>query len=132
MSKKTHVVDTSVILRWLTRDHETCYVKAAAFWLDVREGRCTAFIPEAILLECLVILAKSYSVPRIEAVQQIEAILAMKHVVVDSRTEVLAALHLMAAHPISFADALVIAYSDAKSAVIESFDQDLLKAAKRR
>lgn len=131
MSRKTHVVDSNVILRWLTRDHEAYYAKAAAFWLEVREGRAVAYIPEAVLLECLFILAKAYSVPRVEAAHQIEALLALKNVVVDSRAEVLAALQLMTVHPISFADALVIAYARAKSATIESFDQDLLKAAKR-
>lgn len=131
MSRKTHVVDSNVILRWLTRDHEAYYAKAAAFWLEVREGRAVAYIPEAVLLECLFILAKTYSVPRVEAAHQIEALLALKNVVVDSRAEVLAALQLMTVHPISFADALVIAYARAKSATIESFDQDLLKAAKR-
>lgn len=84
-----------------------------------------------MLLECLFILAKSYAVPRVEATAQIESLLMIKGVVIDSREEVLEALRLMGQHPISFADALVIAYAKAKGAVIESFDNDLLKAAKR-
>lgn len=131
MSRKTHVVDTDVILRWLTRDHDTYYAKAAAFWLEVREGRCQAYIPEAVLLECLFILAKSYAVPRAEAAAQIESLLMIRGVLIDSRDEVLEALRLMGRHPISFADALVIAYAKAKGAAIESFDSDLLKVAKR-
>lgn len=129
-ARKTFVVDTNVILRWLIRDHEAYFERAARFWNDVREERCAAHVPEGILVECFFVLTKSYRVPRAEAALQMQRLLSMRAVTMDARAVALAALDLLLRRNISIADALVIAHAAENDASIQSFDEDLIKAAR--
>jgi predicted nucleic acid-binding protein len=129
-ARKTHVVDSNVILRWLLRDHEAYFEQAARFWNEVREEHCFAHIPEGILVECFFVLTRSYKVPRAEAALQLQRLLSMRAVSMDARPVALAALDLLLQRNLSIADALVIAHARAHDVGIQSFDQDLIRAAR--
>jgi len=125
------IIDANVILRWLLNDHPELSPRAAEFWDAVRGGECKAFVPEAVLAECVYVLIKSIKVPRAEVSEVLQKLISMRGVTVGNRKAVLSALKLFGESNLSFVDTLVAAHAVSSGAAIMSFDQELLKVARR-
>ena len=128
--ENTSVVDTNVILRFLLKDDEALSPKAKVFWDEVLDGSRSAFIPQAIVAECVFVMTRMAKVPRHEVSGKLLRLITLRGVATESRDIAVRALRLFADWPaISFVDALLIAHSEQRRADIISFDRDLIKTA---
>lgn len=123
------IVDTNVIVRFLLKDDAALSPKAKLFWDEVIAGSQSAFVPQAIIAECVFVMARVARIPRAEISSNLLQLILTRGVSTESREVVVRALRLFASHAIGFADALVIAHAEDRKAAIMSFDKDLLKTA---
>lgn len=128
--KKTNVVDTNVILRFLLADHEAHYRHAEAFFSKVQAGTVSAFVPECVIAECVYVLQKVYGVPDNEITEKLIALLAYRGMTGSHVPPMREALRRFAADRISIVDALVLTVARHKGWDLESFGLRLQKLAR--
>lgn len=108
------------------REH---FARARAFFEPVREGTDLAYLPAAVLAECIYVLTRAYKVKREDAAGKLLALLDYRGVVVESPA-VRHALTLYRDGKVDFVDALVAATARERGWRVFSFDRDLEKLAK--
>ncbi len=128
---KTLLPDTNVILRYLLQDDENQYQKACSIFNEIRQGNRGAIILESVLVECVYILLKFYSVPRKDISKQLQGILHYKGIVNPDRDALIAALRIFEGTKFDTVD--IILFTKAKHQDMEafSFDRDLQKLSKK-
>jgi predicted nucleic acid-binding protein len=62
--KSTSVVDANVIVPPLLGNERAHSQRARAFFEPVREGSASAYIPAAVLAECVYVLTRAYGIAR--------------------------------------------------------------------
>lgn len=119
--------DTSVIVRYLTKDHETLFAKAKAFFDGVLEGRSWAVILESVVAESLYVLTKVYKVPKEEAAQGMIAILRYKGIVNPDKDRIIEALKLFSSRRLGLSDCTLCIKASRMGFSLLSFDEELMK-----
>ncbi len=104
---KSKLPDTNTILRYLLRDQEAPYLKAAAFFEDVLKGKETAIILESVLVECVYVLTKFYKVPRAETADILIRLLGYKGIMNDDTRELSESLAMFAGSALDIVDCLL-------------------------
>lgn len=127
--KNTSVVDANVIVSLLLADERAHFERARAFFEPVREGGESAYIPSAVIAECIYVFTRVYGVKREEAATKLLALLDYRGVTVESPA-VRQALALFRDRKVDFVDALVAATARERGWRVFSFDRDLEKLAK--
>jgi predicted nucleic-acid-binding protein len=102
---------------------------ARAFFEPVREGETSAYIPAAVVAECIYVLTRVYRVTREDAATKLIALLDYRGVVTESPA-VRQALTLYRDNKVDFVDALVAATARERGWQVFSFDRDLERLAK--
>jgi predicted nucleic acid-binding protein len=122
------VLDTNVLIRYLTEDDEEQSSRALALLQEVEARRRSVFLPEAILVETIRVLSapRSYAVDREVIRARLLTILAMPGVTMANKHIYQDSLDLYVAYSrLSFEAALCAAYArsgDDKTVI--SFDRD--------
>ena len=93
--------------RYLLKDKEDLYGKAATVFEDVRTGKETAIILESVLVECVYILTKFYKVPRSEAADILTRFLGYKGIMNQDLRELTESLATFAGSTIDIVDCLL-------------------------
>ena len=104
---RSKLPDANTILRYLLRDQEDIYVKAAAFFEDVITGKETAIILESVLVECVYVLTKFYKVPRAETAEILIGLLGYKGIMNDDTRELSESLAMFTASTLDIVDCLL-------------------------
>ena len=73
--KSTSVVDANAILSLLLGGERVHFHRARTFFEPVREGTAVAYIPAAVLAECVYVLTRVYKVPRVDAATKLLSLL---------------------------------------------------------
>lgn len=81
--------DTSVVVRYLTRDDEPLYLRAKEFFDNVRVGSIKAVIIESVIAECIYVLTKIYKVPKQKAAESLSDILHYRGIANHDQKELL-------------------------------------------
>ncbi|MFC1591053.1 PIN domain-containing protein [Thermodesulfobacteriota bacterium] len=128
---KTLLPDTNVILRYLLQDDGNQYKKAFGLFEEIRQGNRNAVILESVLVECVYVLLKFYSVPRNDICTQLQGILHYKGIVNQDRDALVEALKIFAETKFDIVDTIL--FTKAKHYDMEafSFDRDLQKLSKK-
>jgi predicted nucleic-acid-binding protein len=126
MQNKT-LIDTNVILRFLTMDNETYYRKSCNIFSDIEKGKIKAFIPEFILAETVYVLKRIYNVSKKDIAFALKQLLMIKNINCENKMVVFEALDIYAEKNIDFADSLLCAKMKIENYEIISFDKDLSK-----
>jgi predicted nucleic-acid-binding protein len=122
--------DTNTILRYLLKDQEDQYRKAAAVFEDVRMGRETAVILESVLVECVYILTKFYAVPREETATVLARFLGYKGIINEDREDLIQALRLYGGSRLDIVDAILHTKAKSNHLALFTFDKALDKQQK--
>jgi predicted nucleic acid-binding protein len=125
----TSVVDANVIVSLLLGSERRHFEQARAFFEPVREGEASAYIPAAVLAECVHVLTRVYKVSRADAAAKLLMLLDYRGVMIESAA-VRWALALYRDHNVDFVDALVAATAREHRWHVFSFDRDLARLAK--
>jgi predicted nucleic-acid-binding protein len=119
--------DTNVIIRYLTRDVESLYIRAKEFFDDVKEGRAKAVIIESVVVECIYVLTKIYKVPKDKAAEGLIDILHYKGIANPDQKELIHALTLFSGRNIDIVDCILCVKAKGHGMSLLSFDDDLNK-----
>jgi predicted nucleic-acid-binding protein len=119
--------DTNVIIRYLTRDVESLYIRAKEFFDDVKEGRAKAVIIESVVAECIYVLTKIYKVPKDKAAEGLIDILHYKGIANPDQKELIHALTLFSGRSIDIVDCILCVKAKGHGMSLLSFDDDLNK-----
>lgn len=125
----TSVVDANAIVTLLLGGRRVDFERARAFFEPVRTGDASAYIPAAVLAECIYVLTRIYKVERAEAATKLLSLLDYRGVISESPS-VRGALTLYRDRNVDFVDALVAATARDKGWRVFSFDRDLERLAK--
>jgi predicted nucleic-acid-binding protein len=127
--KNTSVVDANVIVSLLLGSERAHFERARSFFEPVREGAESAYVPSAVIAECIYVLTRAYKVKREDAAGKLLALLDYRGLTVESPA-VRHALALYRDGKVDFVDALVVATARERGWRVFSFDRDLEKLAK--
>ena len=125
MKKRSSLVDTNVILRYLLADHPQFYEKAKDLFEKVRFGTEKVIILESVLTECVYVLMKFYKVPKEEVTDKLSALLRYRGVANDDKSVQLEALVIFAIQNIDMVDAILLARARIGQYNLISFDKDV-------
>lgn len=122
------VIDTNVIIRYLTQDDPEQARRAFALLERIEDGQLTALLPEGVLVEAVQVLSarRLYNVSREVIRLRLGALLRLSHIRLPNKRTCLRAFDLYAEYPrLSFVDALCVAHAQRTAgASVISFDRD--------
>lgn len=122
---ETSLPDTNVIIRYLTRDVESLYVRAKEFFDEVKDGRVKAIILESVIAESIYVLTKVYAVPRARAARSLIDILRYKGIANGDKKALIRALALFSERNLDIVDCILCVKAAEPERALFSFDQDL-------
>ena len=127
--KSTSVVDANAILALLLGGERVHYHQSRDFFEPVREGTASAYIPAAVVAECVYVLSRIYKVTRADIAAKLLGLLDYRGVSTESPA-VRHALTLYRDRNVDFVDALVVATAAERNWAVFSFDRDLERLTK--
>ena len=127
--KSTSVVDANAILSLLLGGERAHYRQSQEFFEPVREGTALAYIPAAVVAECVYVLSRIYKVTRADIASKLLGLLDYRGVSTESPA-VRHALTLYRDRNVDFVDALVVATAAERNWRVFSFDRDLERLTK--
>ena len=122
------VIDTNVLLRYLTQDHPEHAELALNLLQRIEAGERSVLLPEGVLVETVQVLSSKrlYDVSR-EVIQlRLAEIIRMSALRMPNKRLYLRALEVYAGQPrLSFVDAMLVAYAEREADItVVSFDTD--------
>ena len=124
------LLDTNVIIRFLTGDDEKLFAKSVAIFRKIERGETEAVILDTVLMEVLFVLTKLYGFPKSEVVRDLKALLTLPGVVNADKVVLAEALTIHEEKNLDFVDALICAKSRLQGYGFLSFDEKLKKRCK--
>ena len=121
------LLDTNILVRFLTRDHEEHYLKSIEIFKSIESGEIDALVPNFIIAEVVYVLKRIYKVETEKIAHLLKKILMYEHIYTDNHLITLEALDIYANKNIDFADALLCAKKNLEGYEVISFDKDIAK-----
>jgi len=81
LKKNFYLIDTNIVIRFLTRDHQELSNKSAEIFKKIEKGEIKAKITESVLAEIVYVIMKIYGKDREYTADVINKILALKGIV---------------------------------------------------
>jgi predicted nucleic-acid-binding protein len=122
-----YLLDTNVIIRFLTGDDEKFLQKSMEYFKDIELAKIEVEILEGVLMEAFFVLTKFYKLPKKDVILDLKTILALNGVVNNNKTILHEALSIVENKNIDFVDALICAKSKLQGYGKLSFDADVKK-----
>lgn len=130
---KSCLVDTNLIIRFLTGEPEKPAVRAKDLFAANESGELTLKVVSLVVAEVVFVLSgKVYGYDRDEVVSALIPFLQSPSLDVEKREVVLLALKLFRDHPIDYVDACLAAEARLAGHAVASFDADFKKIPKLR
>ena len=124
LKKNFYLVDTNIVIRFLTKDHKELSEKSAELFKKIEKGEIRAKITESVLAEIVYVITKIYGKDRAFTARTIKKILDLKGIVNRDKSQLKKALNIFANQKIDIVDSLLL--SRAKNCLgVLSFDKDL-------
>ncbi len=105
------ILDTSLILRFLTGDSTEKKEKFKKLIKDTTSGKGTLLVPLIVIIEMVYVLEKIYGIKKEEVRVKVESLLSLPSVEIESEDVVLESLRIYAEENLKFGDAMVLAKS---------------------
>ena len=119
-------IDTSVFIRFLTRDDQQKFNDCVRFFELVEEGKIRPYTSNIVILEIQFVLVKLYNFPKDKVLLDIEKLLSLRNLTLIDKTDTIKALALYKKHNIKFADCL-IATQVPTSTKLVTYDEEFSK-----
>lgn len=123
---KRRIIDTNVLVRFLTQDDEGLADKAEKIFRQA--GKYELEIPDYIICEMVWVLLAVYELPKTEVIEKLQGLVNFEAFAVN-RKVVSKAIEIYERFSISFVDALLLAQGDMEGKQVVSFDERIAKAA---
>jgi predicted nucleic-acid-binding protein len=128
LKKNFYLIDTSVVIRFLTKDHQRLSNESAEIFKKIEKGDIRAKITESVLAEIVYVIMKIYGKDREYTANVIKKILALKGIVNHNKAQLKKALRIFENQKIDIVDALLLS-REKQCLGILSFDKDLKREA---
>jgi predicted nucleic-acid-binding protein len=119
--------DTNYVIRYLVNDDPVLFEHAKDFFDEVYSGRREVRLLESVLVECVYVLEKFYTVPRAKIADTLIGFLNYKGVVCERKNDLAEALLFYKEGKLDIGDCILVAFSHSHRAALKSFDKALLK-----
>ena len=129
---KESIIDTNVLLRYLTADIPEQAARCRNLFCRVLDGEEIVEIPLLVLAETVWTLTKYYKQPKGDVVESLGIILKTQGVKVRDKKVIIDALDLYKNSNISFTDAYLATFARTNNKAIYSFDRDFDKSGALR
>ena len=120
----TYLIDTNVIIRFLVGDHPEHLAIATEIFIKIEQGEYEVEILESVMMEVLFVLTKFYKLPKVEVIEDLKKIIALRGAVGD-KVLLIETLNIIETKNIDFVDALICAKSRLQGYGKLSFDKDV-------
>lgn len=124
MKKNFYLIDTNIVIRFLTKDHKELNEKSAEIFKKIEKGEIRAKITESVLAEIVYVIMKIYGKDRTFTANTIKKILDLKGIVNRDKNQLKKALNIFANQKIDIVDSLLLSRANQCLGVL-SFDKDL-------
>ena len=121
------LIDANVLLRYLLRDDPDLYARSIQVLEKVRTGEQTAIIPEGVLVECVYVLLKVYSVERETIADRLIGLLSYRGIANSDKKVFIQALTFFARTKLNMVDCLLWVRALHEEIEIITFDEALEK-----
>ena len=119
------LLDTNVLIRFLTRDDEGYYLESVEIFRDIESGKIEAMLMDFIVAEVVYVLKRIYKHSRSDIASVLKKLLLYKHLYTENKLITFEALEIYADKNIDFADAMLCAKQKLEGFEIISFDKDI-------
>ena len=116
------LVDTNVIVRYLTRDHVKFSLAAKRLFLACERGELTLVLLPSVLAESVFVLESFYKHPRGQISQTLSTLITSAGVQIDELAIQIDALRRYAATKLHFVDCVIAATAASMGIAVASFD----------
>lgn len=127
---QTVLLDTNVILRFFLHDHPEHFKRAKALFERAENGLISCYIDPVILAEVVWTLSSFYKVSRGNIATKLETLLVQQWAVSDQKQAMLSAIHWYQETTLDYIDCWLLAISEEKHMMLETFDVKLKKQEK--
>ena len=129
MKSNSYWLDTSIVLRLLTRDPLPLFQSASAFVRKWRKGRPELFVPDLVLAESYYALQHHYGFSKADALSALLALSRHPAIAVSPHAQtILAQPRLASANP-GFVDQLIHGAAQASNGRLVTFEKSARKLA---
>lgn len=119
-------IDTSVFIRFFTRDSEEKYHDCEKLFQIVEEGLLAPYTSSVVLMEIIFVLARQYKFPKDKVIESVDKLLQMRNLTLIENTYSLKALRLFEKYNIKYQDCLIAVQLPAKVHLI-TYDSEFSK-----
>ena len=127
MSGKRYLVDTNILLRFLSSEPPAQAAAAKRLFDRASAGEVVLDVSPVIVAETLYTLMSFYGVERKLAIEKLSLLLHQRGVKLRDASQVFAALEHLQTANVGFADAFLAACASEEKVPVASFDRDLDK-----
>jgi predicted nucleic acid-binding protein len=120
----TLLLDTNVVIRFLTGDHATHSPRSRNLFARAAAGEISLVLTDLALAECAWVLQSFYSLDRAAIAAALKGVIESTGVKVQNKAILVNALRNFAQTSVNFVDAYHAAVAEAESIAIASFDRD--------
>ncbi|MFC1790032.1 PIN domain-containing protein [Patescibacteria group bacterium] len=106
MFKKVFI-ETSVLVRFLTRDDEEKYRDCEIFFEKIGSGELRPYLSSIVVLELIFVLTKLYKFPKKKVLKDVGLLLGLRNLVLVERIKTAKALSLFSKFKAGYADCLL-------------------------
>jgi predicted nucleic-acid-binding protein len=124
LKKNFYLIDTNVVIRFLTKDHEELSEKSTEIFKKIEKGEIRAKITESVLAEIVYVIMKIYGKDREFTANIIKKILDLKGIINRDKTRLKKALNIFVNQKVDIVDALLLSHAKQCLGIL-SFDKDL-------
>ena len=128
---KSVVVDTNVVLSFVTDRDPRQQRAAARLFESAASGELRLVLPQVVLVEIVYVLENLYGRPAAEAAGVIRDLLSMPHVAAENEVAWRTVLALWPRRVKDFADGVLVAVAKAGGHALASFDRRLTGSLRR-
>lgn len=119
-------IETSVFIRFLTRDNEEKYQECIKLFEQISLGKILPYTSNTVIAEIIFILKRHYNFPKKKILSAIEKLLILRNLTLIEKTDTKQALKFFAKYNIKYGDALIAAQVPIKVSLL-TYDADFIK-----
>jgi predicted nucleic-acid-binding protein len=124
------LLDTNIIIRFLTRDSEEYYQKSVEIFRNIESEKIEVMLMDFILAEVIYVLKRIYKYSKNDIATVLKKLLLYKNLYTENKLITFEALEIYADKNIDFADAMLCAKQKVEGFEILSFDKDIERCQK--
>ena len=122
------LLDTNVIVRFLTGNNDEKFKGVYDFFQDIEQGKISVELKLIVLLQTIFVLKSYYKVPKGEMVKAMKGLLKLKGLKIIEKKTVVSMMDIWDSNNIEIVDAYLIACLEKNSQnILYSYDKDFDK-----